>query len=119
QYITLGLAPEKPWEDKQKCFRHAVKHHCTAPPGSEPDVQGDYQKLCDLTRRYASQEALRLTRLADLHYKTRAARNDSKEDIADEAFGFFVKLLGHTEGCPDWLSRDVYDQIIAIRDKWI
>src|SRR5947209_4377012 len=62
QYITLGLDPKRPWDEKLKYFRHTLKHHCMPPDESDDQVQVFYDRLIEMVRRYASHEALRLAR---------------------------------------------------------
>ena len=35
QYVTEAIDPKLPWEQKLKCFRHALKHYSAAPDGAD------------------------------------------------------------------------------------
>ena len=119
QYITLALDPALNWEQKLKYFRHALKRHCVPPPYADDDVWMFYQKLADLVRHYAGQEALRLSSIEDDLYAARQSMGQSHEKIEDDAEEFFTKLTGLSDGCPDWCNEDDWAQLKLIRDQWI
>ena len=119
QYITLGLSPDKPWDQRLAAFRHALKHYCSLPPDGDEALKGFYQKLCDLTKRHCGHEALKLARQKNDEFNIRLAAGTARDELVEEAETFFPALLGHTHGCPEWLSAEHYQQIRAIEDRWV
>lgn len=117
QYITLGLDPNLPWEEKLRYFRHALKRHCQPPPLPDEDVWSFYKSLAHMVREYAGQEALRLASTEDDMYAARKAMGASEEEIEDDAEEFFAKLV--PDHCPEWFLEEDYDQLKLIRDQWI
>lgn len=119
QYVTLGLRQEKPWEEKLKCFRHALKHYCSPPAGADPILEEFYHKLCDLVRRQAGHEAVRLARIQGDGWAMRLELGVDRSTVEDEADLFFSTLCGHCDTCPEWCSKEAWIQLRAIRDRWI
>ncbi len=119
QYITLALDPQLTWEQKLKYFRHALKRHCVPPPYPDENVWMFYQKLADLVRQHAGQEALRLASTEDDLYAARLSMGQEHEKIEDDAEEFFTKLTGLADACPDWCNEDDWAQLKLIRDQWI
>jgi hypothetical protein len=119
QYITLGLDPHLTWDEKLKYFKHALKRHCVPPPYPDDDVWMFYQRLADLVRQYAGQEALRLASLEDDLYAARLSMGQAREKIEDDAETFFLRLLGTSDTCPDWFNETDWSQLKLIRDQWI
>ena len=118
QYVTLGLDPRQPWEEKVKCFRHTLKHHCVPPVDADGESEAFYAKLRDLACRYASNEALRVARQEHDAYTMRQELGESRDVLVEEAEVFFPTILGHGE-CPDWCSPGVWKQLCTLRDQWI
>lgn len=119
QYITLGLDPSLPWEEKVKYFRHAIRRHCVAPPYSDEDVTQWYERLAQLVRQHAGQEALRVASEQDDMFAARLSMGQDRDAIEDEAEELFSKLLGAGEECPDWFTDEDWLQLRMIRDQWI
>ena len=118
QYVTLGLDQKRDWEERTKYFKHTLKNHCVPTPDADEETRAFYQKLQELVLRYASQEARRMARQENDSYSMRAEMGVPREQLVEEAEVFFPKLLGHG-GCPEYLSPEVYSEIIALRDKWV
>jgi hypothetical protein len=118
QYVTLGLDQKRDWEERTKYFNHTLKHHCVSPPDADEETKAFYQKLRDLVCRYASQEARRMARQESDSYEMRVEMGLPRENLVEEAEVFFPKLLGHGP-CPEYFNKDVYDEIRALRDKWL
>lgn len=119
QYITLGLDPHLPWEEKCKYFRHAIRRHCVAPPFSDDDVRAYYDNLANLVRDHAGQEALRLASEKDDLYAARLALGQDRQIIEDEAEELFTGLMGAGDECPEWFNDEDWVQLKLIRDQWI
>lgn len=119
QYITLGLDPAAPWEEKVKYFRHAIRRHCVAPPYCEEDVNRFYESLATLVRQHAGQEALRLASEQDDMFAARLAMGQDREAIEDEAEELFSVLMGAGEDRPEWLDESDWAQLRMLRDQWI
>ena len=119
QYVTLALSPKTPWEEKVRYFKHVLKHHCACPANADEGLQDFYRKLTEMVRRHAGQEALRLARQEDDSYSMRTDTGTAREEIEGEAEVFFSKLLGHTDTCPEWFTKEMWAQLKAIRDRWI
>lgn len=118
QYVTEGLDPKLGWAHKLKCFRHALKHYCVAPEGSDEHLRTFYQKLSDLVRRHAGTEALHAAQKFHKDATVRLqADPTARPAIEDEADEFFLGLLGHHRA-PDWCTGEVADQIARIRQQW-
>lgn len=118
QYITEAIDPKVPWEHKIKCFKHAMKHHCHAPEGSDEHLQTFYRKLCELVRRHAGQEALHAAQRFHLDAMKRVNAGTPRSTVEDEADDFFMSLLGH-DRTPEWCGKEVADQIARIREQWV
>ena len=118
QYVTLGLDPSKTWEEKEKFFRHCLKHHCTAADDSDEPSKAFRLKMRNLVRRYASQEARRLARQEHDSYSMRMEMGVPMETLADEADVFFPKLLGHGSS-HELLLPEAYEEISKMRNRWI
>lgn len=118
QYVTLALDPKRPWEEKVKYFRHCLKHHCVVPAEADPETIAFCQKLTALVLRYASQEARKLAHVEHDGYSMRMDFGVPKETLAEEAEIFFPKVLGHGT-CPDYLTQEAFNEICALRDRWI
>ena len=119
QYVTLGLRHDKTWDEKLKCFRHALKHYCCAPAETDAGLRDFYRKLQDLVHRQAGHEAVRLARVESDAWAMRKEIGVDPAALEDEADLFFATLCGHCDGCPDWCSKEAWSQLCAIRDKWI
>jgi len=118
QYVTLALDPKRPWEEKTKYFRHTLKHHCVAPSDADDEARAFYQKLHDLACRYASQEARRAARQEHDSYSMRLEMGVSRDQLVEEAEIFFPTLLGHGP-CPEYMTQEAFNEIRALRDRWI
>ena len=119
QYVTLGLDPGKKWVEKLKYFCHALRHHTVAPPGADDPTKAYFQRLSDMVRRYAGHEAVRIARHENDSYSLRMHSGTPRAELEEEAEVFFSELLGRDHECPDWCTKDAWDQITHIRDHWI
>jgi len=119
QYITLALNESLAWEEKLKYFRHVLRRHCQPPPFPDEMVSRFYEKLCDLVRQHAGQEALRLASREDDLYAARLSMGQQRNQIEDEAEDFFTKLMGSAEQVPEWITDSDWAQLKLIRDQWI
>ena len=119
QYITCGLEPNRKWVEKLKYFCHALKHHTTPPAGADEPTKEYFHKLSDMVRRHAGHEALRLARHENDTYSVRLHAGTAREALEEEAEVFFSQLLGHAHACPEWCTKEVWQQITHIRDHWI
>jgi hypothetical protein len=119
QYVTLAMDPHLTWEEKLKYFQHAIKRHCQPPPYPDDDVWMFYKQLSDLVRQHSGYEALRLASTEDDLYAARVSMGQSRERIEDDAEGFFGKLLGRMDVCPEWFNESDWAQLKMIRDQWI
>jgi hypothetical protein len=117
-HVTAGLDHSQPWGEKFRHFRHALKHYCVAPPDVDEPVKTFYQKLYELTRRHASNEALLTARREHESLLKRLQSGTPREELEVEAENFFLDMLGH-ERCPEWCTRDAAAQIEKLRDYWI
>ena len=116
-HVTAGLDQKAPVEERFRHFRHALKHYCAAPPDSDEAVKAFYQKLCDLTRRHASHEALVAARKEHESLLKRMQSGTPREQLEEEAENFFLTLFGH-ERFPEWCTKDAAVQIEKLRDYW-
>ena len=118
QYVTEALDPKVPWEHKLKCFKHAMKHHCHAPAGSDEHLQTFYTKLCELVRRHAGTEALHQAQKFHANAQVRLNAGTPRAEIEDEADTFFESLFGH-ERQPEWCTKEAAEQISRIMQQWV
>src|SRR5438067_9134086 len=58
QYVTAAINPKMAWDDKMKRFYHCLDKYCVPPHTADESLRAFYQKLGDLVRRHAGQEAL-------------------------------------------------------------
>lgn len=118
QYVTEGIDPKLPWEHKLKCFKHALKHHCTPPEGADEGLQTFYRKLGEVVRRHAGQEALHAAQKFSMDAIKKVNTGTPRPQVEDEADDFFIGLLGH-ERTPEWCSKEISEQISRIRQQWV
>jgi hypothetical protein len=79
RYITLAMDSHMVWEEKIRHFRHALKHHCNAPPDANSDVVHFYEKLGELVRRHGGQEAVRFVNRENDNFRARTERRVARE----------------------------------------
>jgi hypothetical protein len=118
QYVTTALTPGMAWSEKIHRFLHALDKYCVAPAGADESLRAFYQKLADIVRRYAGQEAVTVARRTHEGLLGRMKNGVPREILEDEAEFFFFDMLGHHQ-CPDWCCKEAYRQIIGWRDFWI
>jgi hypothetical protein len=118
QYVTSGLTVGMSWEEKLRRFNHALEKYCHPPSNADDSLKTFYGKLTDIVRRHAGQEAIRISRQRNDDWMARVKRGEPRVTMEDEAEVFFFELLGHG-GCPDWCSKEAYNQIITWRDYWV
>ena len=118
-HVTDALDPALSWDRKLAHFRHALEKYCVAPAGADAALQAFYQKLGDVVRRYASQEAIRLVRQQHERYTHRLHGGTSRDELADEADLFFPGFVGHGHDCPGWFTPNAWEQIRQIEGQWI
>ena len=119
QYITCGLDPAKKWPEKLKYFCHALRHHTVPPAGSDEQAKAYFHRLAEMVRRYAGHEAVRLAKHENDSYALRLHSGTARPELEEEAEVFFAELLGHDHDCPDWCTKEAWQQITHIRDQWI
>lgn len=119
QYITIGLDQHRPWEERVAAFRHALKHYCAPQSDCDDALKAFYQKLGELVRRHAGNEALRLARHKNDEFNIRLANGSHRDELTEEAETFFPQLIGHNHGCPEWFNTDIYHQLRTIEDRWV
>ena len=119
QYVTLALNQKIDWDEKLRFVKHTLKHHCQCPPEGDAGIKDFYHRLCELVKRHAGQEALRLARAENDSYAMRLDTGTPREEIESEAEVFFSKLMGHTDHPPDWFTKEAWAQLQTIRDRWI
>lgn len=118
QHVTSALDPQLSWEQKHKRFVHCLHKYCIVPHDADDTVRTFYQKLGDLIRRHAGQEALHLARAKHQAYQQRLRNGEARDKIEDDAETFFPALLGHA-GRPEWCGTDAWAQLTALRDHWV
>jgi hypothetical protein len=118
QYVTIGLDPNRSWEEKVKHFRHTLKHHCSPPADADEATRAFCAKLQDLVLRYASQEARRLARQEHDGYAMRLEMGVPRDVLSEEAEVFFPNLLGHGS-CPEFMTPEAFNEIRGLRDHWM
>ena len=118
QYITLALDSHLDWDSKVRYFQHALNRHCKPPPVPDEPVWYFYTSLANLVRKYAGQEALRLSSAEDDLYATRLEMGSNREMIEAEAETFFSNLMGAGDKRPNWFSEEDWAQLKLLRDQW-
>ena len=118
QYVTLALNPKTPWEEKARYFKHVLKHHCVCTPDADESIKDFYHKLTELVKRHAGQEAMRLARQENDSYSMRVDTGTARSEIEEEAEVFFSSVMGHTDVCPEWFTKETWTQLKALRDRW-
>ena len=119
QYVTAAISPNMAWDDKMKRFFHCLDKYCVAPPDADESLRNFYQKLGDVVRRHAGQEALAAARKRHEEFTRRLKASEDRGAIEDDAEKFFFDLLGHGHGCPNWCSKEAFHQIVTWRDQWV
>lgn len=117
QYITLGINDKLTWEEKIKCFRHALKRHCQCPPMADQRVQQFYDELTRLVRRHAGEEALKIANRLDDHFATMLKIGRPRSEIVGDADEYFQDMIPRT-GCPEWFEEEDYQVLRILRDQW-
>jgi hypothetical protein len=118
QYVTAGLDPKLPWAEKLKRFCHCLEKYCVPPEDADDALQAFYQKMADLVRRHAGQEALQSARQHHQEYLRRLKGGEPRSQIEEDAEVYFFDLLGHAQ-CPNWCSKEAWNQITEWRDFWV
>ena len=116
-YATEGINPKGTWDHKIKCFKHAMKHYCVAPPDADESLRTFYKKLADVVRKHASNEALHEAQRFNTEAQKRAAQGTDRATLEDDADDFYTALMGH-ERTPDWCTPDVAERISKLRQQW-
>ncbi|MEM1012550.1 MAG: hypothetical protein AAGI46_10070 [Planctomycetota bacterium] len=120
QYVTLGVRdPDKPWAEKLKCFRHALKRHCQPPEHADEPTKRWYKQLANHVRKYTGREALRLSMEVNERFEARLAMGQTADDVAEDAETFFDSVCPNCGTCPPVYREEEWAQIREIRDKWI
>ena len=110
RYVTLAMDAAMPWEEKLRHFLHALKRHCVAPSDASPDVETFYQRLTDLVRRYASQEAVRFVAHATESQRLRGQTSDPAA-LPSQVAELKKRICGDAQGRPEWMNPDAWDRI--------
>jgi hypothetical protein len=118
RYVTLAIDPKLPWEEKIRYFKHVLKHHVTAPDGSDPETQQYYHKLLDLVKRYASQEAVKSIKHESDRLREMRQRGESLEKVRIEAGAALSRVIGDHAACPHWMRPDAWEQVKMIQRQW-
>ena len=120
QYVTLALRdPDAAWPEKLKCFRHALKRHCRPPEHADDLTRSWYGQLARHVKAYAGAEALRLALEVQECYETRQGLGQTAESICDDAEEFFDAVCPHCETCPPVYNPQDWEQLKALRDRWV
>lgn len=118
QYVSLALDGGLSWPQKQRYFEHALHRHCTPPLSASPSVLTFYEKLRDLVKKHAGEEAIRMASRADDQFAQRIAGGESREDVARAAVPFFQHIVGDTHRTPDWYTFEDWHQLIVLLQAW-
>jgi len=118
QYITLAIQPRLIWEERLKYFHHALRRHCAPPSMASQEVWIFYQRLANLVRRHAGEEALKVIVVEDDLYAKRKATGQTFLRIRADAASFFYRFIP-TERCPEWFNAEDYAQMKLFRDQWL
>lgn len=110
RYVTLAMDPAMPWEEKLRHLLHAMKRHCAPPPGATSEVQAFYQRLTELVRRHASQEALRFLAHETESQRLRGQLSDPAV-LHHKAVELRKRIVGDADACPKWMTQEAWDQI--------
>ena len=120
QYVSLALRDtDRPWEDKVKLFRHALKRHCRPPEHADEMTKEWFKRLSHFVRGLFGGEALRLAGEQDDRFDARKSMGQSIEDIADDAEKFFDAVCPHCDTCPPLYNEEEWRQLRIYRDRWI
>lgn len=118
QYVTAALDPQMSWDEKLRRYCHALERYCKPPENADEGLTSFYHKLGDVVRRHAGQEAMHSARQHHQEYLKRLKAGEPREAIEEDAEAYFFDLLGHAQ-CPNWCSRDAWNQITEWRDYWV
>lgn len=118
QYVTLGIQDDCTPDRRMKYFRHAIRRHCVAPPGSDETVDAFYDRLRNFVRAHAGQEAFRIASIEDDRFAMRLRHGESRIKLVYEAKEFFQKLMGPQEWCPEIFIEEDWQQLMLIRRQW-
>jgi hypothetical protein len=118
QYVTLALAANLDWPSKRRYFEHALRRHCLPPPLPDEEVWLFFQKLADLVRQYAGQEALRLASAEDDHFAYLQKAGLPRSAISAKAEVFFNHLIGRDGNRPDCFTEEDWIQLKVVRAEW-
>ena len=119
QYITLALAPGLDWPSKRRYFEYALHRHCCPPPLPDEEIWLYYQRLADLVRQFAGQEALRLASSEDDNLAFLQKHGIARKELAGKAQSFFGGIMG-TDGYhrPDMFTEEDWAQLKLIQAQW-
>ena len=116
-YITRAINYSSSWDEKLRCFLHALKHHCVAPLVTTPAINDYYSQLAHLVREEAGAEAMRVASKADDAWAARIAAGESRSDVMHEAEKFFTNLLRSTHK-PQWINLAEYEALMILKKYW-
>jgi hypothetical protein len=116
-YITRAVNYLTTWDEKFRCFEHALKHHCHAPPGASAPTLEFYSQLAQMVREHAGSEALRIASKMDDRCAARIAGGESRAVVVAEARTFFKELIP-TSHRPEWMNMADYEQLKILRSQW-
>jgi hypothetical protein len=116
-YVTRAVNYLNTWEEKFRCFEHALKHHCHAPPSASPPTLEFYGQMAQMVREHAGAEALRTASKLDDRWAARIAAGEPRARVVQEARAFFKELLPTTHR-PEWMNMGDYEQLRILRSQW-
>ena len=119
QYITLALASAMDWPNKKRYFEHALRRHCVPPPLPDEEVWLFYNRLAQVVRQYAGQEALRIASSQDDQFAYLEKRGIPRRQIVPQAQSFFGSILGN-DGChkSELFTEEDWGQLRLIQSQW-
>ena len=116
-YITRAIFRENTWHNKEKCFRHALQHHCHAPPEADDEVMSFYGALSHLVREHAGSEMLKEVSAKDDEYASRLSQGESRESVARDARAYFHSLIPNHHK-PEWINLEDFQQVRLFEKQW-
>jgi len=117
KYITRAVNTSHSWPEQFRCFKHALEHHCHAPPLSDEETLAFYACLSHLVRQYAGATVLKFLSSVDDGFAARLSHGEAHEQIAREATAFFRVLIPHHHK-PEWLNLEDYEQVKVFERQW-
>ena len=118
KYVTRAINHGKTWQEQERCFKHALDHHCQAPPQADEEILAFYGSMAHWVRQLAGAAFLKHVSAADDAFAVRLSQGEPHDVIAREAVALFRSLIPHGHK-PLWLNLEDFEQVKVFERQWV